>query len=224
LILESDAHLRLDLDNKDIREQIRQIIQREVTRANLQTARGTVSVSIPGGPPFVVALRRLEIQEPNFSELRSYVESQSIDQIRQFINQYHSINQRELDGQATALFYAARNSDVKALQTLLALGADPNIPDSNGDTPLAAAALANCVEAARQLIQAGAKVNKPDEKGVTPLMWAAWKSRYEILQLLLRSGADPNYVSSDGNSALRIARQNGSQAIITALQRAGASK
>jgi hypothetical protein len=224
LALDSDGRQTLDLRNPEVRQQIEAMIQEQVKRANLTAAQGNITISILGNSPFLISLHRFEIQAPDFSELRQYVETQNLDGLKRFIGRYHDVNQRELPGQNTALFYAALQPDVKPLQALLALGADPNIPDFQGDTPLIAAVMGDREEAARQLIRAGADVNHSDQAGGTPLMRAVELGRFKLLTLLLQSGANPNYVAPHGESALQLARDMGDQAAMAALQHAGASR
>lgn len=223
LVSETDGH-HLDLGDTDMRRQVESIIGEQVRRANLPAAQGTVRVSVLGGPPFVMSVQQIQILTPDFAQMRSYVESENVDQIRSFVEQYHDVNQRDVDAQASALFYAAKEGHVSAARVLLSLGADANLPDSEGDTPLAAAIKGNSADVAQQLILAGADVNHADQAGVTPLMWAVWLGRPRLLTLLSQSKADPNYVSSDGRSALQIARDRQDQTSIAALRRAGASQ
>ena len=79
------------------------------------------------------------------------------------------------------------------LRTLLEGGADPDVPDKKGRTPLMIAAIDD--EADPQvmdtLLEFGADVNKPDRKGITPLMWAvinADKTPDPVMPALIRTG------------------------------------
>ncbi len=224
LVLDSDNHRTLELKNTEIRRQVEAIIQDQVKRANLTLAQGRITISVLGDSPFLISLQRFEIDVPDFAELQHYVEIQNIDGIRRFEGRYHNLNQRDLPRQSTALFHAAAEPDGRIVQALLALGADPNIPDFEGDTPLIIAVMADRDEVARQLIRSGADVNHADKAGGTPLMRAVELGRPKLLTLLLQSGAEPNYVAPNGESALQIARDRGDQKAIVALQKAGASK
>jgi hypothetical protein len=224
LTADSYEHHPLDLRNNEIRGDIESIIQEQVKRANVQSAQGTITLSILGRSPFLVSIRRFEINDPDFSALRAYAESGDVDGISRFIQQHHNVNQRELPNQNTALFYAAGASKAEAVRVLLTLGADPNIVNSDGDAPLAAAAMADCVEALHLLIQAGANINQRDHVGITPLMWAIWRGKHRTLEELLKSGANPNIVSAKGDTALRIAGDKGDQATIAILKKFGASQ
>jgi hypothetical protein len=224
LALESGPHRSLDVQNKDVRQQIESIVRGQIERANLRTAEGSMTVFVVGTQPLLISLKRIEILKPSFSELLAYVESENLSGIRQFVTAHNNPNQRDLPSQRTALFYAAAGSKVTAVQTLLALGSDPNLADFEGDTPLMATVTADCVEAARQLIVSGANVNQANQTGETPLIRAAELGRSRMLSLLLREGANPNYASPEGRSALTLARERRDKAAISLLERSGALK
>jgi hypothetical protein len=224
LALESDGHKRLDLTNKEIHDQIESAIREHVERANLRSARGTIAITLFGNSPLAISVRNLKIQVPDFAELLLYVQTQNVGNIRQFVEQYDNVNQRDSPGQRTALYYAAEGPDVKTVRTLIELGADPNIPDLEGDTPLIAAVMANHEDVVRQLIRSGANVNQADQAGGTAVMRAIEMGRPKLLALILQSGADPNQVAPNGQTPLQLARKRGDQSTIAALQQAGASK
>jgi ankyrin repeat protein len=78
-----------------------------------------------------------------------------------------------------ALIRAAERGDVRALETMLACGFDPNIPDEEiGKTPLHAAAMEGWPDAVRVLLAHGASVSVRDKEfHGQPLVWAAEGSR-----------------------------------------------
>ena len=76
---------------------------------------------------------------------------------------------------------------------LVSLGADVNLGDNNGHTPLHTAARIGNTEAAQALIfAAGSVVDLPDEAGSTPLHMAASSGHGETVEALLSANADPN--------------------------------
>ena len=88
---------------------------------------------------------------------------------------------------------AADASNTELVRMLLKAGADPNSPNSEGETALHLVARAGNVEAAKLLLRAGAEVD-PHESfgGQTPLMWAAARRHPEMVELLADKGADVN--------------------------------
>jgi hypothetical protein len=96
------------------------------------------------------------------------------------------------------LLYAAARYDSDRVLELLGEGADPNIVDDYGNTPLmvlADAEVRGCCEGryeANLLIQFGADVNKCPKNGEPPLMLAAWEGKADFVKLLLENGANVN--------------------------------
>lgn len=114
-------------------------------------------------------------------------------------------------------FYAAiRANDLAALGSLLAKGADPNVPDPRGgSTPLMHAAAVGSVEAMTLLLDAKANANAANTAGLTALMSAA--TDIGKVRLLLERGADANAVSKRGRTALMLAAASDSSAPIVRL-------
>jgi len=102
---------------------------------------------------------------------------------------------REANG-ATALHQVAYDGRNEIAAMLLSKGADLEITDRVGWTPLFSAS--GQPELARILLTAGAKVNIRDHRGETPLHVAArispWHNEREVVSTLLTHGADPNAV------------------------------
>jgi len=84
---------------------------------------------------------------------------------------------------------------------LAAHGADPNLPNAQGRTPLFAAAMDGDRSTAQTLLSHGASVNATDNWGATPLHWAAARGSVETAQLLLFAGADTALATHAGVTA-----------------------
>ena len=94
------------------------------------------------------------------------------------------------------------NSD-KIVRLLIQKGADVNVRDQYGDTPLHQALWgADFDKIAWLLIQQGANVNARDKEGKTPLHKARDS---KIVQLLIQKGADVNARDKKGRTPLSIA-------------------
>jgi hypothetical protein len=88
------------------------------------------------------------------------------------------------------LIFAARKSNVEAVKTLLAKGADVNAKTEYGATPLFFACDRGNVEIVKLLLDAGADVNITDRfYKSTPVIWAVMKDHGAIAKLLLEKGA-----------------------------------
>ena len=105
---------------------------------------------------------------------------------------------------ATPLLFAADRDDVPLMKLLLELGADPLLPNSNGTTPLMAAAgvgtaepqeeageESEAVEAVKMLLDHGADINTVDQNGDTAMHGAAYAISPLVVKLLGERGADP---------------------------------
>ena len=120
---------------------------------------------------------------------------------------------RMLSVGTTALIRAAKTGDVEATRLLLAHGADPNLPNSAGLSPLHAAAGAGstrldtrgrnrtegpCLEVAKLLLAAGADISAVDRAGQTPLYGAAGWGWNELIRYLVANGAKPDAKDEKG--------------------------
>jgi hypothetical protein len=94
------------------------------------------------------------------------------------------------------LLDAAERGDARSAVNALNLGADVDVRDPNGFSPLMFAALLGHREVAALLVSAGADVNARFETGATPLMAAAIRGELEIVRILVDAGADPSLRNS----------------------------
>jgi len=82
---------------------------------------------------------------------------------------------------------------------LIDAGADVNLQNRNGETPLHAAIIHhNRVEPSRILIEAGADLDVQNEDGWTPLHWAAYKEELKIAQMLIDAGVRKDIQDNKG--------------------------
>jgi hypothetical protein len=101
----------------------------------------------------------------------------------------------------TRLHIAAQNGDVSAARKLIATGANVDLPNNNGLTPLHAASSKN-VECIELLIHAGADIKKIDLLwGWTPLHWAVCFGNTDCLEALIAAGSNINKRAAKYNGA-----------------------
>jgi ankyrin repeat protein len=105
----------------------------------------------------------------------------------------------DLDAQ---LCEAALVCDFARVRDLLARGANVDVADEDGRTPLHQAVLGNSIGLVGLLIESGATVDAKDHHGYTPLHFAAQEYAPMIARILVAKGADPNARDEDGNSVL----------------------
>lgn len=89
----------------------------------------------------------------------------------------------------------------KIIEMLIDKGADINIADKNGVTPLMVAAELG-MGGFSLLMDKGAKVNVTDKEGKTPLMYAMGNRGYGAARDLLKKGAEINAKDKAGQTAL----------------------
>lgn len=129
------------------------------------------------------------------------------------------------------LVTTASGSREETLQTLLDMGADPNVEDHDGETPLYIISAvvrdpAAKLTMARILVAKGARVNCQCQdkmgKGETPLHCAFRRLEpgYEFIEFLLKNGADPNIKDCAGRTPLSYAQFRCTPAIDKLLARA----
>lgn len=109
----------------------------------------------------------------------------------------------------TALHWAARYGNARAVGVLLDAGAD--IDDTragHGNTPLHMAAGGNTVDVVEVLLDAGADIEARNRDGYIPLHSAASTGLAPTVDLLLDAGADARTRTSDGELPVDLARDN----------------
>ncbi|HEY2013561.1 MAG TPA: ankyrin repeat domain-containing protein [Bryobacteraceae bacterium] len=94
-------------------------------------------------------------------------------------------------GQITPLTFAAWRQDPELARLLIASGADVNVQDASGSTPLMWSALNEYTEIATTevLLAWGADINTRNRAGETALDWARRRGDTAVVRLLLAKGA-----------------------------------
>jgi ankyrin repeat protein len=102
------------------------------------------------------------------------------------------VNARDLTSGETALMIAIKRRDTPWMGFLLQNGADPNLKDAEGNTPLIVAAMNGFPDGVRVLMASKAQVDGINGKGETALIKAVHMRDTASVQLLLQLGADPD--------------------------------
>ncbi|KAH0608757.1 uncharacterized protein H6S33_001891 [Morchella sextelata] len=123
----------------------------------------------------------------------------------------------------TILHLCVINDNLSCLQLLLERGADINVPDLGGSTPLAVAARNGHEKAVRALLEKGAAVDCLDGNGLTPLSYAANWGHEKVVRALLEKGAAVDFLDGAGRTPLSYAAERGHEKVVRALLEKGAA-
>jgi ankyrin repeat protein len=201
-----------------------------VLQANVQTVRLLLahgadieSRNSTGDPPLHAAVWPVERPGVRFTHPRDPMSAEKI-----FVLLLESGADVDSRGskEGTALHRAIRLHNERAAELLLAHGADINVQDATGATPLMARAGEYSLEMARAgeysqdlakfLLNKGAETDLQNNAGETVLHLAAAALNVEFLELLLKHGADPNIPDHQNRTPLDYltpARREGAELI-----------
>ena len=119
--------------------------------------------------------------------------------------------------QRSALYYASSNGNMPLVKYLVDNGADVNIIDAEGNTPLMASM--EYPNICRYLLQNDADPDRINNRGKTAVMMAVENeiSHYSLF-VLFSSGADMNFTNEFGENAVFLAAQKGFLHIVSLLK------
>jgi uncharacterized protein len=128
------------------------------------------------------------------------------------------INTRDGTTGETALHLVIQRRDSTWLGYLLQKGANPNLADKKGTTPLMLATQLGYVEGIDTLVKKKATVDQTNRSGETALILAVQLRNSEAVRALLKAGANPDKKDSRaGYSARDYAKQDGRASAIAAI-------
>lgn len=129
-----------------------------------------------------------------------------------------TLNTRDGTSGDGALHIVVRRHDDNWLAFLLGRGAQVDIRDKQGNTPLLIAAQLSDADSARLLLLARADVNATNTRGETPLIVAVQQRDQATIRLLLAAGANPRTPDTiAGKSARDYAAEDARSATILKL-------
>lgn len=102
------------------------------------------------------------------------------------------INSRDITTGENALHLVIARRDATWLSFLLSKGANPNLTDNSGNTPLMRAVQGRFEDGVTLLLSVGAQVDKTNDSGETPLIRAVQLRDVGLVRLLVAKGANPD--------------------------------
>ncbi len=136
------------------------------------------------------------------------------------------VNTKDLSTGETALHIVVARRDATWTGFLLQKGANPNVRDKSGTTPLMLATRLRFIEGARVLLQKKADVNQTNNRGETALIRAVQLRDSEMTRLLLKNGADPDRTDTLAGLSARdyATRDRRASAILAEIEKADKEK
>lgn len=135
------------------------------------------------------------------------------------------VNARDISSGETGLHVAAARRDPLWIKFLAQRGADPNIANKRGVTPLQTSVALGDTEGAEALIKAGAHLEHGNATGETPLILAVHRRDMAMLRMLLEKGADMDRADNSGRTARDYAVLQGERSsIVNEFEKADADR
>ena len=114
-----------------------------------------------------------------------------------------SVNTMSRDGNTAFLIAINETQDRHIQQKIIEAGANVDVTNKYGETPLMKACAYGKKEDAEFLIEHRANVNAQDQRGQTPLMIATMNGHKEVVELLIEKRADIELRDNHGDTTLR---------------------
>ena len=137
------------------------------------------------------AIRSGKTEEP-FTAAFAAIKVGDLDRLRALLAAHSELISARGTNDNTLLNLAVGNRQPEAARVLIAAGADVNLPNNRGWTPLHAAGYGNWPELVEPLIRAGAKIDLYARgDGGTPLVMALFWGHREVAEELAKHGVRP---------------------------------
>jgi ankyrin repeat protein len=108
---------------------------------------------------------------------------------------------RDVSTGQSALHIVTERRDLTWLRYLVGKGADVNMRDDKGVTPIQLASSLGWLEGVDFLVEVKADLDQPDSTGETPLISAVHRRDQAMMRVLLKGGADPDRADNSGRNA-----------------------
>ncbi len=129
------------------------------------------------------------------------------------------VNARDISNGETALHVVTKRRDALWIRFLTERGANPNIADNKGVTPLQIAVSLGFTDGVEALLNAGADVDVTDSTGETPLIGAVLRRDIPLVRLLLAHGANADRSDNSGRTARDYATLDGNSRLLDEIRK-----
>ena len=176
----------------------------------------TASVAVPAQAQFSDSYKFLEaVRKKNGEEVTAKLEEPGTT----------IINTRDSTTGETALHIVTARRDLTWMSFLIGRGANVNVRDVKGMTPLVLATNLGFVEGVDLLVTQKARVDESNNAGETPLITAVHNRNIQLIRTLLKAGANPDRADNSGRSARDYALLEGQNgALINEIQNSAKTK
>ncbi|PZQ61981.1 MAG: hypothetical protein DI544_05095 [Sphingomonas taxi] len=113
------------------------------------------------------------------------------------------VNARDVTTGEGAVHIVVKRGDATYLRYLLAKGADPNLRDGGGETPMMLAVQAGQPDLVQVLATAKANANLGNNGGETPLIRAVQRRDLALVRAVLAAGGDPDQTDNVAGMSAR---------------------
>ncbi|TCM18020.1 ankyrin repeat protein [Novosphingobium sp. PhB165] len=128
---------------------------------------------------------------------------------KQLMDNSQIVNAKDVTTGETALHVVTQRRDATWLNFLIGKGANVNLADDHGRTPLELAVNLGWREGVEILLDAKASTESSNDAGETPLIFAVHRKDVDMVKALLQAGANADRADNSGRSARDYANVEG---------------
>jgi hypothetical protein len=168
-----------------------------------------------------VYTRLAELGPPNSTPMERAIASKDAGQVSRLLKKRSDPNLAESHTLMRPIHSAVIGRDPRIVNLLMFFGAQVNVFDAQGRTPLG---LAEDEEIALMLLKRGADPNLGSKEGNAPIQTAVLEGREKIVDLMLVHGGKVDLKNGKGETLLTLAKSNGKTNIVAILREWGAKE
>jgi ankyrin repeat protein len=223
-----DGRTALQLAAAEGKAAVVEMLLKARANRNIKDKKGRLAVQLAAYEDHPEIVRRLVAKKSEVQDVFVGAIVGATDRLAALVKEKPAVvKSRNREG-LTPLHVAAREGHLKAVQKLIAGGADVKAIDdpkgeyqySNGWTALHFAAMTGKTAIAAYLLDHGADVNAADRRGKhTALHFAAWTGNADLVKLLLARKADRHAKDERKRTPLALAKEKGHKAVIKLLEK-----